>query len=532
MNGENTGRLLAVIDNETVGLSFCGQPSLLYILRENGVAINAPCAGRGCCGRCLVWAAGELSEPDEKELEVLLEVAAPVRTNTQSNIFMYYSPKDFTLRLACRTKALGDAAVILPREHSAIKLTGSPVARLKGGGKSLRLAIDLGTTTIGLRAYDADSTRLLAQICEPNAQRACGADVMTRISFCETDGGFAKLRSLLHRQLCEMTSRAVREAGGAAVVSAALAGNTVMQHIAAGFSPLYLGQSPYRTKESFGGMFGAEAVGLPVDTYLAPCTGGFTGGDLTCALLALEKERRSEKPYLLCDLGTNGELALCAGDGILVTSAAAGPALEGGGISCGSAACEGAATRIISPPECCGGRLIIETIDGMRDASSLTGAALLDLTALLLDRDVIDSSGYMPSGEWRINERIGLNQRDVRQIQLAKGAIAAAMLRLCQSSGLDPRRDGLEIIITGGLGNSISPASALRTGLIPPELSRCEVSLAPNLALEGAALCLSESERGRAAQIAGRCSVVDLTGDALFDELFIGNMAFPERSQG
>jgi len=529
---ENGNKLLTIYrGSERLELAFAGQPVLLDVLRENGISITASCSGDGRCGQCRVYARGDIAPPDQRELA-----------------FEGIGGEDgegFVLRLACRVRLTGEAEIRLPEIAQGHK-QGENIPATMTEDIPFGVAVDLGTTTIGVRAVDMSDGRTLAQRSQLNDQRVCGADVMTRIAYCAQENGLDTLTGLIRSQITRMILLMAGERKPEIIV---VAGNTVMLHLLAGMDPSYLGQAPYRTKEHFGRWFAARALGLPADCWLMPCIGGYTGGDLTAALLALTSPEGAGKVpregLALCDLGTNGEMALYTGGHWLTASAAAGPALEGGGISCGSGAAEGAVTAITRADK--QGRYFLTSdkdemtipvdlrVIGDREPASLTGAAIISLTAILLREGKILPSGRMEQEQWRLNDRVAYTQADVRQLQLAKGAVAAAFYRLCEEhigrneSSTDNDCLHIDLHITGGLGCRIDLDDAQTIGLtaVPPEC-RADISFVPDLALEGAALCLRETERRRVLDIAGGAQVLELTGDDRFDCLFVSCMCLGE----
>ncbi len=518
-----------------------GSPTLLEALAAEGCFVSAPCSGDGRCGSCGVYARGQLSPPDERELELCGGCPA--------------DGEGYSLRLACRARMEGDCSVRLTTGSAAHKQDGELPDCLPGDFDApFALAVDLGTTTVAMRAVELESGGAVAQGCAGSDQRVCGADVVTRIAFCSRPDGLLTLHRLAFSQLNRMLGQL---GGGRLPEYMVIAGNTVMLHLLACIDPTYLGQAPYRTRERFGRWYEPRVIGLPVRAWLMPCIGGYTGGDLTAALLALTAAKGGAAEGLaLCDLGTNGEMAVFDGARWLAASAAAGPALEGGGISCGSGGVTGAVTSVVplkdSPDEntlprgenkrtvllSCGedpDRYLVSCrVIGGGEPLSLTGSGLIALTASLLEKGKIAPTGFMEAEEWQLGS-ITCTRGDVRQLQLAKGAVAAALLRLCEEycdiKKSNSKNDCLHIdlTVTGGLGCTVDPSCAAAIGLTPcPEGCTMAVDFLPNLALEGARLCLSEDGRRKAIRLAEEAQVLELTGDSRFDSLFIGCMRLGE----
>lgn len=548
-------------------------PTVLDILRGNGIILSAPCGGRKKCGRCAVWVSGDIEQPDENELAVL------------STIRIKEEPPDsrFTLRLACSAKVTGRCEVYFPSFNAPDSGIDNAGSYLCGTGHNqvadntafshyspsfphgvdsnrektgpcrrvwenickqdgVFFAFDLGTTTVSLRACSGGAT--VYEKTALSAQRAYGADVISRIAYCgSVSGGLEELRNAVTGQLTYILSEACGQLGKDMKESSVIpiAGNTTMQYLLCGISPGELGRYPYEPSERFGRFVTIEREGTIINAYLPRCTGGFTGGDLTCCLTAVEAARHSS-PYIseddlshllsvlpdgigkydrlmLCDLGTNGEIALFSGDDVYVTSAAAGPALEGGNISCGSGAVGGAVSRIYRLPGADGLRLGYDVIGG-GEARSLSGCALLELTAILLDEGVIDETGRMDCDFYNVCGNISVTQADIRQLQLAKGAVRAAAERLLEIAGISSPD---AVIITGGLGYRVDGYAVRRTGLLP----ECgNIFFTPALAMEGAMLCRDEKGRELSEKTAAHCRVAELSGDDRFDGLFLEHMEF------
>ncbi|MBE6753937.1 MAG: DUF4445 domain-containing protein [Ruminococcaceae bacterium] len=519
--------------------AFAGEQTLIDVLREHeletGINLPLPCGGKGICGGCAVRLTGVLAPPDAEEKASLARRFGEAGAEG--------------MRLACRAVMCGDCILSLEGKNSRASYKEENLTSLS---EPCCVAFDVGTTTIALRVVD-DNGKAVYQKTEHNAQRTMGADVMTRIACCGSEGGLEKLRSTVCRQLERMMDEAAHILGLTQDYAACTAaGNTTMLSIIAGIDPTPLGVAPYRTTDTLGRQFalpqredGSEGRGI----YLLPCAGGFTGGDLVGCLAALEHfhpQLAATEGLLLCDLGTNGELALRCGDRWLVTSAAAGPALEGGSISCGSGAVSHAAaalydTRIIHEDKSAEGEdktaaaptrriqlsqdIAAEVIGG-GTPRTLTGCAVIDLVAILLGRGIIDSGGCMECDSFALCEGLSLQRNDVRQLQLAKGAVAAAALCLMHRA-YGGSEGQLSAVVTGGLGYRVNPSSMTAIGLLPCCPTE-NIRAIPSLALEGAVLCLDEEGRKLAEAVRARCEVVELGGDALFDELFIEQLQFPE----
>lgn len=511
--------------------------TLLAAARMADVAIDAPCDGAGTCGSCRVHAEGALSplRSDERELLGGAGVTAGVR-------------------LACRARALGDVTVtvrevardarVLTHTSGVVLQVEPPSARgIDVLGPALGAAIDVGTTTLAVQVVDLRTGDVLASAGGLSAQRAHGADVMSRIAHA-TAGQADELHRLAVNQIDGLLTDALTVAGyGAdALVEVALVGNTAMRGLVLGLDVTPLGAAPYVGADLSAIRTNAPAVGLDrfasAEVYALPAIGPFVGADVTAGLVAT-RLAGARHPTLFIDLGTNGEIVLSAHGTLTATSTAAGPAFEGAEISCGMRAVAGAIERV----DRAGDGLSFGVI-GEREPAGVCGSGLVDLVATLLDAGVIEPDGRFASHapgvfdahlterdgvrEFRLDRAgdLALTQKDVRQVQLAVGAVRAGVEVLLATAGVS--RDSVaEVIVAGGFGHHLRPSSLARLGLIDAAWAD-RVRVAGNAALAGARMALVDSAVRREAEaLARRVSAVDLAQDPRFNERFLAALAFP-----
>ena len=247
----------------------------------------------------------------------------------------------------------------------------------------------------------------------------------------------------------------------------------------------------------------------------------FVGADITCALLESGQCGRSDEITLLCDIGTNGEIALWKKGELFVTSTAAGPAFEGAGISCGCSSIRGAIDRAWAED----GELRVHTI-GEAGAVGVCGSGLIDAVAASLDLELIDETGAIDDDEIQLAPGVALQPKDVRAVQLAKAAIAAGIETLLETANVRPSEVST-LYIAGGFGNHLNVNSAARIGLIPEEMAG-RVKAIGNASLAGASRLLLDQNAMRTAQeIAGKSKHVNLGGNPKFNEHYIDQMLFP-----
>ncbi|MGH7353702.1 MAG: ASKHA domain-containing protein [Candidatus Rokuibacteriota bacterium] len=416
------------------------------------------------------------------------------------------------------------------------------------------LAIDVGTTTVVTTLLELASGEQLASVSSLNPQSTFGGDLMSRIAFAQFDA--ARLRQLTTRivgLLNQHVEHVCRESGVLAkwIYKAVVVGNTCMHHVLLGIDPSYVGLAPYAPVMRHPLVLPARDLFLKIapeaPVCLLPIVAGFVGADAVAVALATRIGDTSELRVAV-DIGTNGEVLLGSRDRLWACSAPAGPALEGAQIRHGMRGAEGAIDRVAVDDD-----VRLHTI-GEAPPLGICGSGLIDLVAGLLDAGVIDWTGLIDlerraslpaslaervvqrgeerqvivarAGEAGAPREIVLTQDDVRQVQLAKGAIAAGIAMLQHVASI-PDDKIEELMLAGGFGNYLSISSAIRIGLIPP-LPLERIRYVGNAAALGAQLCLlSEAERGRAEAIARRIEHVSLAAHPDFEQIFVDAMNFP-----
>lgn len=410
------------------------------------------------------------------------------------------------------------------------------------------VAFDLGTTTLAGYLVDLNSGIVLAETSFLNPQCQFGADVISRISHADSHPkGLDNLGKALEEGIHELSMRLSEMARVPLheIVHVVFAGNTTMLHTLMGVSPNQIGAAPFAPTFTERLTLPASDLGLRFNHWaiatLLPGISGYVGADTVAAALAAALDTAKE-PTLLVDLGTNGEIAVSGPSGMFACSAAAGPAFEGAGIRCGMGSMPGAidSFRIDDGP-------IWTTIENA-DPKGICGSGLLDLVAELVRVGLIDETGRLldcdelpetfaylepyrkeveGSPAFVLEAGVFITQKDIRQIQSAKGAIAAGISLLLKSAGLDVP-DIKSIVLAGGFGSCLDPASACRIGLLPPELADCTSAIG-NGAGAGAIQALLSNERmERAMAISKNMQYVELSGNPHFNHLFAGAMLFPE----
>jgi len=429
---------------------------------------------------------------------------------------------------------------------------GDTTARLYG------IAFDLGTTTVVATLLDLSTGTPLAVASMLNKQQPFGADVITRISAIMMEpGAIDALARLARETLAGLAADVCGQAGvdGADVCEVALAGNATMTHIVLGVDPEPLGVAPFiMAAREFPEVLAATDLGLPVHprarAFMFPAFGAYVGGDITAGLLASGMDRDA-RTRLFVDIGTNCEIVLGNRDWLLATAAPAGPAFEGAAIRCGMRAADGAIEVVSMTPAGMDLKVI-----GDAEPAGLCGSGLVDAVASLLGVGLLDRSGrFVPEdqalalapglagrlttlGQERVfvlhwlgepgdvARSIYLSQRDVRELQFAKAAIATGWSILLAEAGLAPG-DIKQVLLAGSFGSYLSPANAIRLGLVPP-LPAARVVSAGNVAGEGAKMALlSVRERAGALALQQEVRYVELSDRGDFNDAFVDQLQFP-----
>lgn len=406
------------------------------------------------------------------------------------------------------------------------------------GSRTLGLAVDLGTTNVAGFLVDLESGARLASLGIENPQVAWGADLISRINHAiRVAGGGEELRAAavaalnaLAHDLCRAVGAHIEE-----IVDVTVCGNTAMHHLLLGLPVSQLGRAPFVAAVRGAVDVKARELGLAVSpgayVHLAPNVGGFVGGDHVTTLLATERHWRAVPTSLVMDIGTNTEISLIHGDARLTASCPSGPALEGGHISCGMRAAEGAIERV-SYEE---GRIVARTIGG-RQAVGLCGSGVLDALAVLYRARIVDERGRLCAGHAAVGEANGqraallapgvvLTQDDVRAVQLAKAAIRTGTELLLREAGLRADEIG-SFVIAGAFGAYIDVRSGIGIGLFP-ELPPERFVQVGNAAGVGIRMMLaSQAARVRARELAEGCRYIELSTCPDFQKTFLNHIGF------
>lgn len=473
-----------------------------------GAGVEFPCGGRGRCKGCKVKVlAGSL--PHTEEDKALLSAGELAEG----------------WRLACRARAQGDLRIQLAQWEMPILTDDSRFAFKPRIG--LGVAIDLGTTTLVAQLLDLQTGRVLSVRTALNAQTRHGADIMSRVEFAVLNQGQPTLQTLVREQIGRLIVDLLSAvpSPNVGLESVVVVGNTVMHHLFSGLSVEPLSRYPFDPAQVGLQSFVATDLGwdLPGNpkVYFLPCLGGFVGSDILAGVLATRIDERKSLG-LLIDLGTNGEIILGNGERMLCAGTAAGPAFEGARIAMGMRAATGA----ISEVDIRNGQLHCRVLGGV-SPRGICGSGLVDAAAAGLDLGWIQPNGRLAgNGPLLLAPPITLVQRDIRELQLAKGAIAAGVRILLEQWGA-PIGDVEQVFLAGAFGNYLNQSNARRIGLL--EFAAEKIVSAGNTALLGAKLALfSLPEQDISySDILRKVQHISLNEAPGFQDTYAEKMAFP-----
>jgi uncharacterized 2Fe-2S/4Fe-4S cluster protein (DUF4445 family) len=506
--------------------------TLIEAAGQAGIILNTICGGKGTCRKCLVYL-----EPDARgvlacqyKIESDLTVTIPAGSR-------FFEQRILTESIDTRPQIQPDVYKKYARADSAVTIFG--------------LAVDLGTTTVVARLIDMASGKCLATEAALNPQTRFGDDVVSRIAYAQTGKEFAELHEAIIDCINDLTAKLCKKAAIETddIFEMCVAGNTTMNHIFLGLPITQLGRAPYEAYSLDAHNVSPGRLGLQINPagniYTIENIAGFVGADTTAVALAVDIDSAPEMT-LIVDIGTNGEIVLGTKDKLYAASCAAGPALEGARITCGSRAFDGAIEAVVINE----GDIDLDVI-GNVPPRSICGSGLIDAVAVMLDLGVIDGTGrfaepkmlehklppaifarlfeHNDSPAFRFAEAangpVFLSQKDIRQMQLAKGAIRAGIKLLQQKIGLED--SGIKrILLAGAFGNYISRRSALRIGLLPAiDIER--IRFVGNAAAAGAQMILlSRQCRDQARELARKIEYVEIAHEPDFQIVFAESMSF------
>ena len=467
------------------------------VLHEFGVEF--PCGGKGTCGSCKVK---------------LLEGELKIDSVQQQKLDKLKLGKEW--RLACYCNAESDITLEISQFDNIILADNSTFDFNPQQG--FGIAVDLGTTTVVVQLVNLENGHVLDSVSEINPQARYGSDLISRIQSC-LDGNFEELQNLVHSKIGEMIQYIIQK-HPVKVSKVTIVGNTVMHHIFSGLAVNSLSFYPFHSPNLGIQIFSPTQLkwNLPetVNIQFYPSIGSFVGSDILAGIAAT-KMAEHENYTVLIDLGTNGEIVVGNRDKIICASTAAGPAFEGAKISQGMRATTGAISSVFLE----NGELKTHVI-GNVSAKGICGSGLIDVMAILLNKEEIGMFGEINSGEDKVklSRQVSITQQDIREFQLAKAAIAAGIQILLNQLGIT-YDDVDKVFIAGGFGNFLNIENVIRTGLI--ECEEDKIVKLGNTALIGAKMFLFEDDV-IIQKILEKTTHINLEADPNFQDIYIDKM--------
>lgn len=438
-------------------------------------------------------------------------------------------------------------------------ISGNRIISIEPGDTSDQLfgiAFDIGTTTIMGSLLDLHKAEVIAVAAETNPQNIYGADVISRIN--HASEGKENLKQL-QEKVIEAANTIIKEllkqtkVAKDRVYEIVAVGNTTMSHLFMGVDPTYLAPAPFIPAYSRALEVEASTLGLDINpagrVIFLPNIAGYVGSDTLGVILATEMDKRTSKCAAI-DIGTNGELVLAANGRLMACSTAAGPAFEGAQIKQGMRASAGAVEAV----QYVNDDFEISTIDDA-PAKGVCGSGLIDAAAALVDSGLIDATGriinpeenpdqlpekfknrlnrgesgfefiLVPGSDSETGDDIVLSQGDLRELQLAKGAIYAGLKILLKEAEIDEQELD-EVLLAGAFGNYVRKESALTIGLLP-QLPLEKIIAVGNAAGDGSRMALASKKiRERAFALPDQVEHLELSTRRDFQDIFVDALKF------
>ncbi|MHC4174104.1 MAG: ASKHA domain-containing protein [Planctomycetota bacterium] len=513
--------------------------TLIEAAGQAGIILNSICGGKGICKKCLVNL-----EPDSEQV-------LACQYHIQSDLTVTIPPGSRFFEQKILEHGVDTQIDLRPNIYEKYRKKGAK-------NKIFGVAVDIGTTTVVAKLINMTNGRCEATQAALNPQTRYGDDVISRIAYAQTDKKLAELHKIIIDCINELIAKLLKKTAIDAkhIYEMCVVGNTAMNHIFLKLPVTQLGQAPYEACSLDAHDVCADELALQMNPagniHTVENIAGFVGSDTTAVALATGIDS-AEDFTLVIDIGTNGELVLGTGDKLYAASCAAGPALEGARITCGSRAAEGAIEAVVVNEGPDGIGIDLDVIGGCAPRS-ICGSGLIDAVAVLLDLGIVDATGrFIESEKLRdklsaailsritesngqlafclaraanVTERdVALTQKDIRQVQLAKAAIRAGVKLLQKKIGIEDL-DIKQILLAGAFGNYIRRESALRIGLLPTVAAE-RIRFVGNAASSGAQIILMSSQaRQDACELARKIEYVEIAHEPEFQDVFADSMMF------
>lgn len=504
---------MPVIHDLTTGKKFTVEAgiNLLKALLSEDIYVDNACNGMGTCGKCKAYieGVGETLSCEYAVMDDIVIRTAKKRDNNMDILSKVYVP-DFT-------KEYRDGYGII---------------------------CDIGTTTVAVGLVNLTTGAIIADAAAMNAQRVFGQDVLTRITYEIDNGeeGVKALQSKVMECIADCVSKCCNDAqiDECEITEYVIAANCTMTHMALGIDARSIGVAPYKPVFTEGQNVSAKSLGLPgcdkANVYFVPQVSGYIGGDIVAGAYCCDMAGK-KGISLFIDIGTNGEIVLSNKGSIVSCSCAAGPALEGMNIECGMPALAGAIEEVSADA----GDIRVKTIEG-GEVTGICGSGILDALSVLIKEDIIKKTGAFKKPEdcglyekrvikddsgvrLMLSDKIYMSQKDVRQVQLAKGAILSGIRALLNREGV--RAENIdEVLIAGQFGAHLREESLIVTGIIPSEC-KGKIRYVGNTSKTGAYMALMSGKvRSEMELLAKKIDYFELAEVKDYEMLLVNSMSF------
>lgn len=539
-------KVIFLHDNRVTTAIAHQEEDILTVARRAGVILESPCNGNGTCGKCKVKITASAGHQ-----HTVLACRTPVCDELIVEIVERHDGANLQIKQDGLSVEAGVDSTIQKRYFTIGNVTevyrdGELIAteQTNTAQQVYGLAVDIGTTTLVVSLVNLLTGKEIAAAGALNPQSRLAQDVLSRIRYASDDQGLAQMQQLLidelNRLMKQITSKAAVSPDN--IYDIVFSGNTCMLHLAVKANPAALGKYPYTPLILGGDVWPAVDLGIhagvTAQVYLPPIISAYVGADITSGILAANLAEQAGTTLFL-DIGTNGEMVLAVNSTLVATSTAAGPAFEGMNISCGVRAAPGA---IESFHLTFTGERVATTIDD-QPPLGICGSGLLDIVAELIKHGLIGKSGkFSKSADaqysavmtevdgkpaFSVTDQVFLSQQDVRQVQLAKGAIRAGIEALLDHQGLKPEAVD-QVLIAGSFGYHLNPASLIQIGLLPEEFRNKIKFLGNTSKTGGQAFLVNRQWRRQIGKTIANVTVLELATIKNFDRLFIKCLDYPQ----
>lgn len=564
--------------NEYKNIEVESGTSLIECIRLAGLKIETPCNCIGICGKCKVIAKGSLSPICEEEkafinkknerlacltkvgdgyVEVeLINLEDKMKTinkghsievDINSSISKIKLPKmedELSIPYINRLGYMDPSLNVINKfskmdsinnNYYGIKYEDKIIDIKSKSNKIYGVSFDIGTTGLSAYLVNLETGNIQKKISGVNPQTEFGGDVLSRITYCKNDDNkLNELKETIINKINSMIKELIKDILDIYMVM--ITGNTIMLHLLAGISPYSIAKAPYRPVFTDSLVIRPKEINIEINdngiVRLLPSASGYIGADITSGVIATGFNHKNHSAIFV-DIGTNGEIVAIKDKKLAATSTAAGPALEGMNITKGCRAISGAIDSFSIDEDY---KMNYTTIND-KEAIGICGSGLIDIIAELVDKKVVLKSGRfnkrMPDSlkerlkdkSFYLTENIYVTQGDIRQVQLAKGAIGTGIKMLIEEINLGIQEID-EVVIAGSFGYHVNPINIKKIGLIPKELD-CEINFVGNSAIEGARLALINDEILKdIINISKKIRVLELSKEEKFQNYFVRELSF------